>query len=398
VAAERATGVRRDTAGRLTTELDRHGATLTEVSWQADGRLAGAAVRIPDGSWVTIRPRTGAAGPWGASDELCHGGQVVTGFAALDWSRITHIPPLAEPARLPPGAGTAVLNLIARLAADQGSGALRYEAPYPTEQLFLALLESFRWTGQDVADPLASFMAGRLAWSPAPHTRSFEAHGVYVQQRERIEKIGVDGRTFYRPDWQGVGRRTARVVRDTVRGVHGSLQALGVVLEDHVVLACDGSVLDVPAPPADPPVIRPLPPALVSGLVAIVVASSAPALAASIRDVAARLVFEWGPVAADLVDITASTVRLSPKLLRALETVLARYERRRERVGVAFTALGEAATLIGDALRRHAQAQLAGAPIAEQTAALQAHSGVVDGDATAIGEAVEALLADAQLA
>ena len=116
--------MRRDAAGRLTAELDRRGSAVAELDWQADGRLARASVRIPDGSWVTVLPAAAAPGPWGASDALLHGSRPVTRFGALDWSRITHIPPLAEPARLPSGAGTAVLNLIARLAADQGAGAL----------------------------------------------------------------------------------------------------------------------------------------------------------------------------------------------------------------------------------------------------------------------------------
>jgi YD repeat-containing protein len=390
--------VRRDAAGRLTAELDRHGATVTELDWHTAGRLARAAVRIPDGSWVTVLPGAGAPGPWGASDELRHGADVITRFGAVDWSHITHIPPLAEPARLPPGAGTAVLNLIARLALEQGVSALRYDAPYPTEQLFLALLESFRWTGGDVGDPLVSFMAGALAWAPAPHTRVFESERVYVQHRDRIEKIGIDGRAFYRPDWQGVGRRTARVVRDAAGTVRASLQVLGVVLEDHVVLAPDGAVLDVPRPPSDSPLVRPLPGAVASGVVTIVLASSAPPLAASIRDVAGSLRFEWGPVAADLVEIAPSRVRLSAKLMRALQTVLARAESRLERVGVAFAALGEIAELVGDALRRRAQAELERASAAEQASALATQAVEVDGDAVVIGAAVEALLADAQLA
>jgi hypothetical protein len=398
VAADRTPAVRRDADGRLAAELDRHGATVMELEWQTDGRLARAAVRIPDGSWVTVHPGAGAPGPWGASDELHHGPRVVTRFGALDWSRITHIPPLAEPARLPPGAGTAVLNLIARLAAEQGATALRYDAPYPTEQLFLALLESFRWTGADVVDPLVAFMNGALAWSPAPHTRTFESDRVYVQHRDRIEKIGVDGRAFYRPDWQGVGRRTARVVRDADDTVRASLQALGVVLEDHAVLAPDGGVLDLPEPPADPPGVRPLPDALVSGLVATVVASSATPLAAPIRRAAGRLAFEWGPVAADLVEIAPARVRLSQRLVRALQTLLARADTRLERVGAAFASLGEVAALVGDDLRRRAQAELERAPAAEQAAALDERELTVEGDAAAIGAAVEALLATAQLA
>ena len=392
MAADRTPSVRRDAAGRLTAELDRHGSAVAELDWQADGRLARASVRIPDGSWVTVLPAAAAPGPWGASDALLHGSRPVTRFGALDWSRITHIPPLAEPARLPSGAGTAVLNLIARLAADQGAGALRYDAPYPTEQLFLALLESFRWTGHDGGDPLGAFMTGSLRWTPAPHARAFESPRVYVQQRDRIEKIAVDGRAFYRLDWQGVGRRSARVVRDAGGTVRASLQALGVALEDHVVLAPDGGVLDVP------PAGRDGHPAVVSGLVATVVASSAPPLATRLRQIATRVAFEWGPVTGDLVEITPSRVRLSPKLLRALHAVLARADTRLERVGVALAALGEAAELVGDALRRNAQTELDRATAAEQAAALGAQSVAEAGDAAAIAAAVEALLADAQLA
>jgi hypothetical protein len=374
-------------------EVDRHGAAVSELEWDADGRLGHAAVRIPDGSWVGIEPGAGAPGPWGASDALRHGGRELTRFGAVDWARIDRIPPLAEPARLPPGAGTAVLNLIARLAAEQGAGTLRYDGPYPTEQLFLALLESFRWTGREVADPLAAFMAGALAWAPAPHTRAFESSNVYVQGRERIEKIVVGGRAFYRPDWQGIGRRTPRVVRDVGATVRASLQALGVVLEDHVVLDRDGAVLEIPAPPSDPDAQHSLPAALVAGIVAVVVAGSAPPLAAFIRRAAGELTFTWGPVGADLVDIAPARIRLSPRLLRALHMVLDRAGSRRERVGAGLAALTEAADLVGDELRRRAQAALAAADAAVQAAALGATAIATDeADATAIGAAVEALL------
>jgi YD repeat-containing protein len=393
VAADRTPSVRRDAAGRLAGEMDRHGTRVSELAWNADGRLYRASVRLPDGSWITVEPGAGEPGPWGASDELRQGARTVTTFAALDWTCIDRIPPLAEPARLPPGAGTAVLNLIARLAAEQGATALRYDAPYPTEQLFLALLECFRWSGRDVGDPLAAFMGGALAWVPAPHTRAFESNGVYVQHRARIDKIVAGGRAFYRPDWQGVGRRTVRVVRDAGDTVRASLQALGVVLEDHAVLDRRGTVLEVPRPPADAPAVIPLRPQLVAGLVATVIAGSAPALAAFIRRAAGSLVVEWGPVVADFVDIAPARIRLSPRLLRALRGLLARADSRLERVGAALAALSEAAHLVGDELRRRAQAALAGASTDVQAAALGA-TGVTDGDddAAAIGAAVEALL------
>src|SRR5207249_485252 len=83
-------------------------------------------------------------------------GRPLTRLAAVDWTRVDRIPPLAEPARLPAGAGTALFNLLARLAVEQGVSVLRYDAPYPTEALFLALLESFRYVpadGGDIAVP-----------------------------------------------------------------------------------------------------------------------------------------------------------------------------------------------------------------------------------------------------
>lgn len=393
MAADRTPSVRRDAAGRLAGELDRHGGPVSELEWSADGRLQRAAVRLPDGSWVSIEPGAGEPGPWGASDEVRRDGRPLTRFGALDWGAVDRIPPLAEPARLPPGAGTAILNLVARLAAEQGARALRYDGPYPTEQLFLALLESFRWSGREGGDPLTAFMAGELTWLPAPHTRSFEADGVYVQRRERIEKIVAGGRAFYRPDWQGVGRRAPRVVRDAAGTVRASLQALGVVLEDHVVLDPEGTVLARPEPPADPPGRRPLAPALERGLVATVIAGSAPPLAPFIRRAAAEAAFEWGPVAGDLVDVTPGGLRLSPRLCRALRAVLARAGSRLERIGLGLAALGEAAELVGDELRRRAQAALAASDAAVQAAALGATSAEDGEDAAAeIGAAVEAML------
>lgn len=393
MAADRTPSVRRDVAGRLAGELDRHGAAVSKLEWGTDGRLRRAAVRIPDGSWVTIQPGAGEPGPWGASDALSQGGRSLTRFGALDWTRIDRIPPLAEPARLPPGAGTAVLNLIARLAAEQGASVLPYDGPYPTEQLFLALLESFRWTGEAVADPLAAFMGGALGWTPAPHTRAFEPNDVYVQCRERIEKVVAGGRAFYRPDWQGVGRRAPRVVRDVGATVRASLQALGVVLEDHLVLDRDGAVLEIPPPPSDPEGQHALSADLVAGIVATVVADSAPPLGRFIRRAAGELTFAFGPVAGDFVEIASARVHVSPRLLRALQIRLRQAGSRLERVGVALAALTEAADFVGDELRRRAQADLAMADPAAQAAALEA-TPVIDGeaDARAIGAAVEALL------
>src|SRR5439155_281244 len=80
---------------------------LSALEWSPDGRLSRASVRLPDGGWVSIEPGAGAAGPWGASDLVTRDGRPLTRLAALDWARVDRIPPLAEPARLPAGAGTA---------------------------------------------------------------------------------------------------------------------------------------------------------------------------------------------------------------------------------------------------------------------------------------------------
>ena len=193
--------VLRDAHGRRVGERDRYGTPVATLAWTDDGRLAEAAVRLPDHSWLTIQPRAARDPRWGLSDLLRHGETPLTHCAAIAWERVDAIPPLAEPARLPPGGGSAVLNLVASLAADQNRAPLAYRGPYPTEQLFLALLESFRWMRVDGGphdpgsspDVLATFMAGGLRWAPAPHARAFAPEGVYVQARGRIDKLASNG-------------------------------------------------------------------------------------------------------------------------------------------------------------------------------------------------------------
>src|SRR5262245_2870330 len=370
VAAE-ATRVRRDAAGRPTGEHDRHGAPLSVLEWQPDGRLRRASVRLADGGWVEIEPGAGAPGPWGASDLITRDSRPLTRLTAVDWTCVDRIPAVAEPARLPAGAGTAILNLLARLAVEQAVRVLRYDAPYPTEALLLALLESFRYVPGDAPDPRAAFAAGALAWAPAPHDVAIEAGHVWVQRRERIDKIVAEGRTYYRPDWQGVRRLTPRAVRDVADTVRASLIALGRVIEDHLVLAADGRVLDTPAPAADPPDVTPLAADVVTGVVAIVVATSAPALGPWLVAAARETQFVWGPVHADLVATAGAHITLSHRLRRTLGDAV-RGRERADALGVALAALREVADLVGDALRARAQTALAGADPGVQGGALEA--------------------------
>ena len=211
------------------------------------------------------------------------------------------IPPLFAPARLPPGAGTAVLNLIAGLMKDQGVARVRYRGPYPTEQLFTALLECFR---HDPAldDPLRRFMdEGDVDWLPAPHERHLVAPGVSVQLRHQIDKVVLDGVAFYRRDWQGVIRHEPRVVREEGARVICSLWALGRSLEDRLALDRSGEVQERPAPALDPIPPAPLPPVWAPALAELIARESAPALAGPLRDVMRALTLEWGAVPGDLL-------------------------------------------------------------------------------------------------
>jgi hypothetical protein len=395
VAAD-ATGTRRDAAGRPAGERDRHGVPLNALRWTDDGRLLRADVRIPDGSWLAIEPGAGEPGPWGASDLISRDGRPLTRFAALDWTRVDRIPPLAEPARLPPGAGTAILNLLARLALEHGVDRLRYDGPYPTEALFVALLESFRYVPAS-GDPLAAFMAGDLAWRPAPYTAAVEAHGAWVQSRDgRVEKIVADGRAYYRPDWQDLSRRGTRVVRDEAGTTRGSLVLLEHVVEDHVVLGPDGAVLAMPPPRPDGAQVIAWEPALVAGLVATVVALSALPLAAALRAAASALVVEWGPVDRDLVRVEPRVVRVSHRMRHALATRARAAGSRAGALSVALAALAEIAGAIADPLRALAQARLAAAPPEAQATALAETEARGPDDARAVAAAAAALLAAAQ--
>ncbi|MBI4636372.1 MAG: hypothetical protein HY727_08480 [Candidatus Rokubacteria bacterium] len=393
--------------GRRLLELDRHGTLVAALRWSRGGALLRAWVRIPDGSWLAIEPDATPDAPWGRSDRLWHhdrpdttaaapSGTPLTVFAALDWARVDAIPPLAEPARLPPGGGTAVLNLIASLALDQGRQRLSYRGPYPTEQLFLALLESFRYDA-DAAEPLGAFMGGGLDWRPAPHERLFTREGLYVQLRAGVEKVVWRGRTYYRPEWQGVRRYAPRRVRDTPDATVCSLWALERPVEDHLWLAADGEPLRLGAPAPEASPVRSLSAAVRDGVIAVVIATSAPPLADSIRAVAPALALEWGPVDGDLISIAPTRARLSTRLRATIRARLRDAGAPEARLRVGLAALTEIAALLGDELRARAQRRLAALDPASQAQALAviappAASG--ERDARTISHAVEGLVGD----
>lgn len=384
---------------RRVLELDRHGAPLAMLRW-IDDALAAAWVRVPDGSWLAIEPRVTTGAPWGQSDGLSRAerpgasGAPLTVFEALDWSRIDRIPTLADPAALPAGGGGAVLNLLAALATDQGCPRLFYRGPYPSEALFLALLEAFRYEATP-DDPLAAFSRGTLGWLPAPHARRFTSEGVYVQLRGRIEKVVWRGRAYYRADWQGVARHAPHRVRDAPDGVRCSLWALGAALEDHLVLTSEGEIARLVAEPPPATDVRPLPPVVAAGVSAVVATLSAPPLRAAVQAVARALTLEWGPVTGDLLGLEADRARLSARLRARLQVTLREAANSEARAALALAALSEIALLLGDALRARAQVRVAALPEVEQRALLTFPPPPDSTDARVIADAVEALLLDA---
>jgi hypothetical protein len=385
--------------------VDGRGTLVTVLRPTATGSLESAWVRIPDGSWLGIEPRATRDAPWGWSDRLWHAaeppangwhGARLTLFEALDWARIDRIPVLAEPARLPPGGGTAVLNLVAARAAEQGAGPLPYRGPYPTEQLFLALLESFRYE-PDASDPLAAFVAGGLAWRPAPCERLFVGGDLYVQRRERIEKVVWRGITYYRPEWQRIVRHAPRRIVDSPEGVRCGLWALGHRLEDSLALRADGDLGAILAGEPAPAPSRPLPDAVWAGVAAVVAARGAAPLAPFVESAARALSLEWGPVARDLVQIGRGRVRVAARLRDALAAGLAAAPTAADRAALGLAAVAEMAALVGDALRGRAQAEIVAlGAAAPPTLSSPAESGGRGGAERAreITAAVEALLAD----
>ncbi|MGH7268004.1 MAG: hypothetical protein ACREMB_24570, partial [Candidatus Rokuibacteriota bacterium] len=308
-----------------------------EIRRDAAGRLVEVWARTLDGQMVGVLPG-GADHPlWGPSDRIVGADRtVLTVCGAVDWDRPPAIPPLAEPARLPPGAGTTLLNVLSALAADAGTGPLRYRGPYPTEQLFWALAESFRFDPA-ARDPVAAFTEGAeaalvsgasreapLDWTPAPHERRYHrADGVGVQLRDGLEKVRWEGRAYYRREWQGLGHRDHRVVRPVTGAGGGArfvagLEALGRPLEDHLVLDDRGGLLARLDPRGeDPGGDAPLAPPWREPLGALLRLEATPLLGTAVEAVWPSVEVAWGPVRHDLVAVRGPRVTLSRALARA---------------------------------------------------------------------------------
>ena len=192
----------------------------------------------------------------GDAHVIAHAGEPITAMSAIDWDAPARIPAVAEPRRLPPGTGTALLNEIARRAERAGVRALRYAGPYPTPALFASLRRSFRPLGDEetfCADVLGRAL--RLArdevpvdFVPAPFERAPLPCG-YVDLRDGVERAQLAGVLY---DREGARGSFARLVASE-DGWNAELRAGDVVWARTARLDRQGALVEGPAPiPACP--------------------------------------------------------------------------------------------------------------------------------------------------
>jgi hypothetical protein len=393
---------------------DRRGRPAAVVEWRDDRSLAIAALRTPAAGWIVVEPRAAVVEPWGMIDRLWQhetgvsdaasppasfaDATLLTVATATDWSHPSRLPVVADPGRLPAGAGTAILNLVALLARDGGVPRVAYEGPYPTEALFLSLLECFDPEPDDDT-ALARFVAGGLAWRPRPFEACFD-DDVYVQWRGRVEKVVWRERTYWRERWGSLRRWAPLRVDDHDSDTRCALWALGRMVEHHLLLNADGRPIATPLEQPPPgPIFASFPravtPAIRDGLIALVIARSAPPLAQALREEAAALTWTVGPVDRDLVRIAGAEARIGSVFANAVRHALAEPPNREPAAALAI--LAEIATALGDGLRARAQAGLAAASEGVQRQALE-RDRVADPDAARrITLAVRALLASGRV-
>jgi hypothetical protein len=403
-------------------ELDRRGRVTLVIRRGPAGELLAAWMPGTEGSVVGVLPGHADHPLWGPSDRIVRNGELLTVCGRVDWDRVGYLPPLADPTRLPPGGGTAILTTLANLAADQGAGPLRYRGPYATEQLFWNLVESFRFDPA-AGDPLGRFLDGAeqaflsgavreapLDWRPDPPERLFLQDGIAVQLRDGVDKVSWRGRSYHRADRQGLERREHRVVRrvadpDGSSRFVASLVALGRPLEDHLVLDAAGNLLEKPpTPPPAPEPDVPLSPLWRHALASLLPLEATPLLAPAIASVWPAVDVVWGPVWRDLVEARGEGLRLALGLARSFAAMCAPLDHRARR-DLARVLVRELLGLVGPPVRTAAtrwlsaqsparQAALLGAASQSDRQAAALHAAAALGpllDALAAGEAVRVL-------
>jgi hypothetical protein len=283
-----------ETDGRLTAIVDRTGARWARLAWDGD-RLAELEVpgAVVDGA-VVRDPLLGDA-------HAIRAGDAATAISALDWLRPAEIPTVAAPGRLPPGAGGALLDAIAVLAARAGVPALRYAGPYPTPALWRALARAFRAAGTEAAFTADLIpRAARLArdpipidFAPAPCER-VAIPGGHAELRDGLERAVIDGVGYE------AGGSPARLVA-APDGARAEIWFGDAPYAHVATLGPSGEVVDGPrpVPPCESRVLGvEFPPALVHALAELVAGAVPAPLAADARAWIAARPMVWADLGA----------------------------------------------------------------------------------------------------
>ena len=245
----------------------------------------------------------------------------------------------------------------------QGAARCRTAAPTPPSSSSSRSSSASGAQAHDVADPVAAFMAERLAWRPAPHERRVLRRGVYVQSvRERVEKVvvararllpsGLAGRDA--PCAASRARRRGRCVC--------SLWALGAAIEDHLrprsrrhARRGHRAIAGRPSPRAGFP--RPSWPASRRVVAAL---ERSPAGAVRARGAPSAASSWWTALDGDLVAVDAHRAPHLARIRDALRRRLQAVSTRADRLALTSPPSPSSPTLFADSLRARAQSHLAG--------------------------------------
>jgi len=397
---------------------DRFGVPHLCARWEGAG-LREAWLRLPGQGWLELRPDAGTHPLWGRSDALLHHagaprpscGERVGWLPAQPYGALRELPPFDQPGALPPGAGSAVLNLLALLLRLQGTEAVAYRGPYPTPALFASLCRSFVPEGAPeqaealfTRDETALAFRGEMApnpvrWRPAPFVACRPRPELLLHLREGIETAWTGTVPFRRAAARGgvlpVGERVW-----SEPGSEAPDEAVGLVLLGRpwcrfYRLAPDGAVRQVAPLDGDaggPPV--PLDARWREVVFAWSTLRAHAGLAADIAALEPDLALAWRPLALRMAAPTTDGATLH------LQSALAEAFRQR-RVGEAVgDASGLAIMLISDALqvlaphlRRLAQQRLAAGPSQELHALMQSGEAAQSKARTRLERALPALVA-----
>lgn len=327
--------------GRVVAVTDRDGCVHAELAWHGEAVRVTVALAADGGSAAVIEPPEDDPLFGRAHPILVIKGDVRerrTTCSPIDWRAPRRIPAIAAPAMLPAGSGSAVLNVIALLAADAGVTALRYAGPYPTYALWNALGHSFRTSGD--RDEFVSGALDRalqlardeipIDFAPAPFERAWIPGGEVQLRDGAVERARIGGAVYARAVDGAPGRLVAIADGQLAAEVWFGDRPWSRV----AVLAADGRVVDGPYPVTactSAVIGSKFPRALRMALADVIADLVAPPLADSARGVLADDDITWADCGAAAARAVASGLevhaalweRLSPFGMQRLAAALA---------------------------------------------------------------------------